>query len=79
MFKALDYTKSVGLVLFARPGTKCFQHLNDYGIAAFKVASADMTNHELIGKLAEAQKPLICSTGMSSESEIKAQFDIWNI
>ena len=72
MFKALDYTKSVGLVPLCTPWDEVsFKHLNDYGIAAFKVASADMTNHELIGKLAEAQKPLICSTGMSSESEIK--------
>ena len=54
MFKALDYTKSVGLIPLCTPWDEVsFKHLNDYGIAAFKVASADMTNHELIGKLAE--------------------------
>jgi len=37
---------------------------------AFKVSSADMTNLDLIGYLAEKKKPLIISTGMATEEEL---------
>lgn len=40
-------------------------------MAAYKVASADLTNHELLAAMAATGKPLICSTGMSRESEIR--------
>ena len=46
--------------------------LEDYGMQAYKLASADLTNHELLDAIARTGKPLICSTGMSSESEISA-------
>ena len=38
---------------------------------AYKVSSADLTNVELLEALIETKKPLICSTGMSTEFEIK--------
>ena len=38
----------------------------------FKVASADFTNHALLSSLAATGKPLICSTGMASEVEIRS-------
>jgi N-acetylneuraminate synthase len=41
------------------------------GMPAFKVASADLTNHDLIKAIAKTGKPLICSTGMSTEQEIQ--------
>ena len=44
--------------------------LEEYGMEAYKVASADLTNHKLLGALVETGKPLICSTGMSTEHEI---------
>ena len=36
------------------------------------MASADFTNHALISQLAATGKPLICSTGMASELEIRS-------
>jgi len=45
--------------------------LDANGLAAFKVASADLTNQELLGAIAATGKPMICSTGMASEAEIK--------
>ena len=42
-----------------------------YGMAAYKVASADLTNFELLEAIARTSKPMICSTGMSTEQEIK--------
>ena len=44
--------------------------LEGFGISAYKVASADLTNMPLLGKLALTRKPLILSTGMSREDEI---------
>ena len=44
--------------------------MEEYGMEAYKVASADLTNHKLLGALVETGKPLICSTGMSTELEI---------
>src|SRR5690606_23552215 len=44
--------------------------LADYGIPALKIASADLTNHDLIADAAGRGLPLVLSTGMSRESEI---------
>ena len=41
-----------------------------WGVKAYKVASADLTNHFLIDRLMATGKPLILSTGMSTENEI---------
>ena len=44
--------------------------LEELGVPAYKTASADLTNHELLACIAEKNKPMLCSTGMSSEDEI---------
>ena len=41
-----------------------------YGLPALKIASADLTNHDLVSYAAATGVPLILSTGMSSEEEI---------
>jgi N-acetylneuraminate synthase len=46
--------------------------LEDLGVAAFKVASADMTNRPLLSQLAASGRPLIVSTGMWTLHEIEA-------
>lgn len=38
----------------------------------YKVASADLTNYQLLKKIAEKKKPIILSTGASTISEIKS-------
>jgi sialic acid synthase SpsE len=50
--------------------------LESFGVAAYKVASADLTNLPLLAKLAATGKTLIVSTGMSTTAEIRsaAQF-----
>jgi sugar phosphate isomerase/epimerase len=45
---------------------------------AYKVASADFTNFELLDALAETGKPLICSTGMATEDEIRYSVEFLN-
>ena len=49
--------------------------LETLNVPAYKVASADLTNLPLIDHLLDKKKPLILSTGMSSESEIKVTVD----
>jgi sialic acid synthase SpsE/sugar phosphate isomerase/epimerase len=46
--------------------------LETFGVQAYKVASADLTNLPLLAKLAATGKTLIVSTGMSTTEEIKA-------
>jgi N-acetylneuraminate synthase len=45
--------------------------LETFGVEAYKVASADLTNLPLLAKLATTGKTLIVSTGMSTTDEIK--------
>ncbi len=52
--------------------------LEDFNVPAYKVASADLTNIPLIDKLITTEKPLILSTGMSSEEEIAKSVDHLN-
>jgi N-acetylneuraminate synthase len=47
--------------------------LEEMGIQGYKIASADLTNNELLAKVALTGKPMIVSTGMSSENEIKGE------
>ena len=42
----------------------------DLGVPLYKIASADVTNLPLLDRLASTGKPLIMSTGMSTEAEI---------
>lgn len=46
--------------------------LQTFGVQAYKVASADLTNLPLLAKLAATGKTLIVSTGMSTSDEIRA-------
>ncbi len=45
--------------------------LEDLGVAAYKIASADMTNFPLLEYVARTGKPMIVSTGMSDWREIE--------
>lgn len=45
--------------------------LEAMNVRAYKVASADLTNLPLLGSLAATGKPLVISTGMSREDEIR--------
>lgn len=52
--------------------------LETFGVPAYKVASADLTNLALIDILTNTKKPLILSTGMSSVSEVQITTDFLN-
>ena len=72
MFRVFDYCKTKGILPLCTPWDEVsLDKLEKYRMAAYKVASADLTNHRLIERLCETRKPLIVSTGMSMEDEIK--------
>lgn len=71
MFVAFDYCKERDILPLCTPwDERSLKLLEDYGMPAYKVASADLTNHDFLKALAKTGKPLICSTGMSTETEI---------
>ncbi|MCR9140712.1 MAG: N-acetylneuraminate synthase family protein [bacterium] len=68
---AFDYAREKKVVPMCTPwDLSSLDFLDACGIPAFKIASADLTNHELIRAAGEKGKPIICSTGMSTETEI---------
>jgi sialic acid synthase SpsE/sugar phosphate isomerase/epimerase len=68
-----DYCSERGILPLCTPwDISSVEFLDSYGIQGFKVASADLTNHELMQAIAKTGKPLLCSTGMATEAEIVA-------
>lgn len=72
MFEALNYVRQCGMIPLCTPwDLLSLNRLNEYGVVGFKISSADLTNHELLHAASVTGKPLILSTGMSSEQEIR--------
>lgn len=73
LFKIFDFSSAIGLIPLCTPwDIHSLEKLETYGMAAYKVASADFTNYELLELIAATGKPMLCSTGMSTEDEIKS-------
>ncbi|MBW7908946.1 MAG: N-acetylneuraminate synthase family protein [Kiritimatiellae bacterium] len=71
MLSLFDYARDQGLSVLCTPWEEeSLRVLEEYGMEAYKVASADLTNHPFLEKMARTYKPLILSTGMSTEDEI---------
>ena len=71
LFEVFDYCKAKGILPLCTPwDLSSLAALEGYGMVAYKVASADLTNHELLEALARTGKPLLVSTGMSDEDDI---------
>ncbi len=72
MFTAFDYCQERDILPLCTPWDEnSLRLLEDYGMPAYKVASADLTNHDFLKVLAKTGKPLICSTGMSTSQNRK--------
>lgn len=77
MIGVFDYCKERGVLALCTPwDMDSFAILRDYGMPAYKIASADLTNHDLLRAAARTGKPIICSTGMSSELEIREASEV---
>ena len=72
LFEVFDYCKESGIIPLCTPwDLRSLIELEKYGMSAYKIASADFTNYELLKAISETGKTFICSTGMSTENEIK--------
>lgn len=72
MQEVFEYCKKANVSFMCTPwDLESVKVLNGFGLDAYKVASADLTNHELLKAIIATGKPMICSTGMSTEVEIE--------
>jgi N-acetylneuraminate synthase len=72
-----DYATLRGLDWFASPwDVPAVEFLEDLNAVAYKVASASVTDLELLAALAATGKPVILSTGMSTMQQIDAAVDV---
>lgn len=66
-----EYAREVGIMLLSTPFDIDAAHmLNDLGMAAFKIASGDLTHWPLLRRVASFGKPIILSTGASTIEEV---------
>jgi sialic acid synthase SpsE/sugar phosphate isomerase/epimerase len=74
-----DHCAEKGILYLCTPwDTRSVDILQEFGVPAYKVASADLTNLPLLDKLASTGKPLIISTGMSRSEEVRITVDFLN-
>jgi sialic acid synthase SpsE/sugar phosphate isomerase/epimerase len=67
-----EYCAAKSILYMCTPwDTRSLAVLESFNVAAYKVASADLTNLPLLDAMAATQKPLILSTGMSTNEEIE--------
>lgn len=73
LLQVFDYCRELGIQPLCTPWDEAsLARLEAYGMPAYKLASADLTNHPLLSAMARTGKTLICSTGMSTQGEIES-------
>lgn len=71
------YCKEKGIIWFASPwDVKSVDFLEKFNVPCHKAASAMLTDDELLRKFRVTGKPVILSTGMSTEEQIRHAVDV---
>jgi N-acetylneuraminate synthase len=71
------YCKELGIAWFASPwDVPSVDFLEKFDVVTHKVASASLTDVELLKALRDTGKPIIASTGMSTMEEIEAAVEV---
>ena len=77
LFEVFDHCADVGIdVMCTAWDPLSVDRLVEYGVPSLKVASADMTNHALLRHMARSGTPMVISTGMSTEGEIRETVEV---
>ncbi|MCT7554907.1 pseudaminic acid synthase [Aliarcobacter butzleri] len=72
-----DYARSVGIDIFSTPFDKsAVDFLEQFNPSAYKIASFEITDYELVRYTASKGKPIIISTGVATIDEIQDVVDI---
>jgi len=72
-----DYAKKIGIAIFSSPFDKsAVDFLEQFNPSAYKIASFEITDYELIRYTASKGKPIIISTGIATIDEIQDAVDI---
>lgn len=74
--KLFDAARKNNIIPFCSPfDVDAIELLEQLDAPAFKIASFEIVDHELIGRAARSGRPLIISTGMATEIEISEALD----
>lgn len=72
-----NYAREVGIDIFSSPFDKsAVDFLEQFSPSAYKIASFEITDHELIRYTASKGRPIIISTGIAAVDEIQDAVDI---
>lgn len=72
-----DFANKIGMILFSSPfDEKAVELLERNNNPIYKIASFEITDTNLIEKVAKCGKPVFISTGIASENEIEEAVDV---
>ena len=72
LYKLKEITEKLGMIFFSTPGDfKSLERLKKIGVKLIKISSGLLTNIPLIEQVSRFNIPMIISTGMAYEKEIK--------
>ncbi len=77
-----EYCRQVGIGWFASPwDVESVKFLDRYDLPYLKVASALVTDTEVLSAIKKTNKPIIISTGMSTEDEVRDSLELlgWDV
>ena len=77
LFRCFDYCHELGITPLCTPfDINSLERLEAYGVEGYKIASADLTNNPLYQAIIDTGKPIIASTGMSTDEDIDCAIDM---
>ena len=72
-----SFAAELGLPCFSAPfDDEAVDMLDELGVPGFKIASADLTDHPLLERVARTSKPVILSTGLATIAEIGEALEV---
>ena len=76
-YKLMKFVESKGAIFISTPFSRAAaDRLIEFNIPCFKIGSGECNNYPLIKHIADANKPIILSTGMNSIKSIKPSIQI---